>query len=124
MPFITADEAVVHEMHGARFVSYAASALGSRELCRLAREDPTPERRTGHTISREEVFPVLSGSLELTIDGWPQMLDVGDAAAAPAGSSLSVADPTEEPAGMRVTTSVGLTATLADGSQISPLWAN
>lgn len=65
-----------------------------------------------------------SGSLELTIDGTSRLLGVGDVAIAPAGSTLNVANPAEEPAGMWVTTSMGMTATLPDGSQISPPWAN
>ena len=124
MPFITADEAVVHAMHGVRFVSYAAPALGSSELCAWRGEVPPRSGGPAHTISREEVFLVLSGSLEFTIDGRTRLLGPGDSAIAPAGSSLGVANPTEEPASMWVTTSVGLTATLADGSQISPSWAN
>ncbi|WP_329180266.1 cupin domain-containing protein [Streptomyces sp. NBC_01477] len=124
MPFITANEAVVHDMHGVRFVSYAASALGSRELCAWRGEVPAGSSGPPHTISREEVFLVLSGSLELTIDGSTRLLGAGDVAIAPAGATLGVANPTEEPAGMWVTTSVGLTATLPDGSLISPPWAS
>ncbi|MFG1807256.1 cupin domain-containing protein [Streptomyces sp. NPDC049040] len=124
MPFITADEAVAHELHGVRFVSYAASALGSKELCAWRGEVPAGSGGQVHTISREEVFLVLSGSVELTIDGSTRLLGVGDVAIAPAGSTLGVANPTEEPAGMWVTTSVGLTATLPDGSRISPPWAS
>lgn len=124
MPFVTADEAVVHDMHGVRFVSYAAPALGSTELCAWRGEVPAGSGGQVHTVSREEVFLVLSGSVELTIDGSARLLGTGDVAIAPAGSTLLVANPTEEPAGMWVTTSTGLTATLPDGSSISPPWAN
>jgi len=124
MPFTTADDAVVHELHGVRFVSYAASALGSTELCAWRGEVPAGAAGPAHRISREEVFLVLSGTLELTIDGEARVLRPGDAAVAPPGSSLGVANPTEEPAAMWVTTSIGLEATLADGSRISPPWAS
>ncbi|WP_327291813.1 cupin domain-containing protein [Streptomyces sp. NBC_01198] len=124
MPFVTADKAVVHDMHGVRFVSYAASALGSEELCAWRGEVPAGSGGQAHTISREEVFLVLSGSLELTIDGDARLLGAGDVAIAPAGCTLNVANPTREPAGMWVTTSTGLTATLPDGSRISPPWAS
>jgi hypothetical protein len=33
VPVIRAGDAVVHQMHGATFTSYAAPARGSRELC-------------------------------------------------------------------------------------------
>lgn len=124
MPFITADEAVVHDMHGVRFVSYANPALGSTELCAWRGEVPAGSVGVAHTISREEVFLVLSGSLEITIDGTGRPLAAGDAAVAPAGSRITVSNRTQEPALMWVTTSRGLTATLGDGSRISPPWAN
>lgn len=111
-------------MHGVRFVSHAASALGSKELCAWRCEVPAGSGGQPHTISREEVFLILSGTLELTIDGASRLLGEGDVAIAPAGSLLAVANPTEEPAGMWVTTSVGLTAILPDGSRISPPWAS
>ncbi|NJP47470.1 cupin domain-containing protein [Actinacidiphila epipremni] len=124
MPFITADEAVVHELHGVRFVSYAASARGSEELCAWRGELPPGSGGPAHTISREEVFLVLSGELDLTIDGTTRRLSPGDAAVAPAGATLAVANSSQEPAAMWVTTSVGLSATLPDGSRISPPWAS
>ncbi|SEO10314.1 cupin domain-containing protein [Actinacidiphila rubida] len=124
MPFTTADEAVVHEMHGARFTSYAASPLGSTELCAWRTDVRAGSSGPVHRISREEVFLVLSGAVELSLDDETRLLHAGDAAIAPAGSSVAVANPTEEPAAMWVTTSIGLHATLADGSRIAPPWAS
>ncbi|UWE09165.1 cupin domain-containing protein [Actinacidiphila bryophytorum] len=124
MPFVAASEAVVHDLHGVRFASYASTTRGSKELCAWRGEVPAGSRGQVHTVSREEVFLVLSGSVQLTVDGESRLLGEGDVAIAPAGSTLDVANPTEEPARMWVTTSVGLTATLPDGSQISPPWAS
>jgi quercetin dioxygenase-like cupin family protein len=124
MTFIPAADAVVHDLHGVRFVSYASSATGSKELCAWRTELPAGTAGPAHRISREEVFLVLSGSIELTIDGETRPLAVGDAAVVPAGSSLGLANATEEPAAMWVTTSVGLEAVMADGSRIAPPWAN
>jgi quercetin dioxygenase-like cupin family protein len=124
MPFVPASEAVAHELHGVRFVSYANSARGSRELCAWRGELPPGAGGPPHRISREEVFLVLSGRLELTIDGESRSLEPGDAAVAPPGSSLAVRNATAEPATMWVTTSIGLEASLADGSRITPPWAS
>jgi quercetin dioxygenase-like cupin family protein len=124
MPFVLSSEAVVHEMHGVRFVSFASSTSGSSELCAWRGEVPAGAAGPAHRISREEVFLMLSGRLELTIDKETRSLAAGDTAIAPAGSSLGVRNATEEPATMWVTTSLGLHATLADGSRISPPWAN
>ncbi|MDJ0343126.1 cupin domain-containing protein [Streptomyces sp. H10-C2] len=124
MPVVPAAEAIVHEMHGIRFVSYIVPAHGSKELCAWRGEIPAGTAGPAHTITREEVFLMLSGSLRFSIDGEVSTLVPGDAAVAPAGSSLGVSNPTEEPATMWVTTSVGLEAVLADGSRISPPWVN
>ncbi|MEW1865585.1 cupin domain-containing protein [Streptomyces sp. NPDC088194] len=124
MSFIPAADAAVHELHGARFVSYVSPARGSKELCAWRCELPAASSAPAHRISREEVFLVLSGSLQLTIDGETRTLTAGDAAVAPPGSSLGIANPAEEPAALWVTTSIGLQASLADGSRISPPWAN
>ncbi|MFJ8870130.1 cupin domain-containing protein [Streptomyces sp. NPDC102473] len=75
-------------------------------------------------ISHEETFYVLSGRLRLTIGGETAELGVGDAAVAPAGSALAVANTTDQPAHMWVTTRVGLSAELADGSTITPPWTH
>ncbi|WP_329310971.1 cupin domain-containing protein [Streptomyces sp. NBC_01262] len=122
MPFVHAADAVVHELHGVRFVSYANSGLGSTELCAWRGEIPAGTEGPAHRISREEVFLLLSGSLRLSLDGEARLLSPGDVAVAPAGTLLGVANPTAEPATMWVTTSLGLEAELADGSRISPPW--
>ncbi|WP_330328522.1 cupin domain-containing protein [Streptomyces sp. NBC_00536] len=123
MPFIRSDEAVVHEIHGGRFVSYVRTDTGSRDLAAWRVEIPAAMVAPAHTISAEETFYVLSGRLRLTIDGDSAELGAGDAAVAPAGSTLGVANTTDEPAHMWVTTRAGLTAKLADGATITPPWA-
>jgi mannose-6-phosphate isomerase-like protein (cupin superfamily) len=123
MPVVRSADAVVHDLHGVRFVSYASTATGSRELCAWRGEVPAGTAGPAHTITREEVFLVLSGTPRLTIDGEAHDLSPGDAATAPAGSSLALENPGGEPAAVWVTTGVGLEAVLADGSRISPPWA-
>ncbi|WP_371661837.1 cupin domain-containing protein [Streptomyces sp. NBC_00280] len=124
MPFIHSAEAVAHEIHGARFVSYVRPDTGGQDLAAWRTEVPAGMVGQAHTISHEETFYVLSGRLRLTIDGESAELGVGDAAVAPAGSELTVANTTDQPAHMWVTTRVGLSAKLADGSTIAPPWAH
>jgi quercetin dioxygenase-like cupin family protein len=124
MPFIRSDEAVVHEIHGARFVSYVRPGTGSRDLAAWRGEIPAGTVAPVHVISHEETFYVLSGRLRLTIGGESAELGAGDAAVAPAGSELSVANATDRPAHMWVTTRVGLSARLADGSTLTPPWTH
>lgn len=124
MPFIRSDETVVHEIHGGRFVSYVRPGTGSRDLAAWCVEMPAATVGPTHRISHEETFYVLSGRLRFTIDGESAELRAGDAAVARAGSALAVANSTDQPAHMWVTTRVGLTAELADGSTITPPWAH
>ncbi|MFG2827874.1 cupin domain-containing protein [Streptomyces sp. NPDC048434] len=124
MSFIRSNEAVVHEVHGARFVSYVRPATGSRDLAAWVCEVPAGTVPPVHVISQEEAFYVLSGRLRFSIDGESAELGPGDAAVAPAGSALAVANETDGPARMWVTTRTGLTAELADGSSMAPPWAH
>jgi quercetin dioxygenase-like cupin family protein len=124
MPFIRGDEAVVHEFHGGRFVSYVRPGTGGRDLAAWRVEIPAAMVGPAHTISEEETFYVLSGRLRLTVDGESAELGAGDAAVAPAGSRLAVANSTDQPAHMWVTTRVGLTAEMTDGTTVAPPWAH
>ena len=124
MPVLHAADAVVHELHGSVFTSFAAPARGSRELCAWRLEVPPGTRGVPHTVSKEEILLVLSGALRVTLDGTPAPADAGpgDAVLVPAGTMLQVGNPGSEPVAAWVTTSVGLEATTADGSVIRPPW--
>jgi quercetin dioxygenase-like cupin family protein len=134
MPVVQASDAVVHELHGSVFTSYAAPARGSRELCAWRLEVPPGSRGVPHTVSKEEILLVLSGALRVTLgsaqspadavpaDAVPADAVPGDAVLVPAGTMLQVDNPGPEPATAWVTTSVGLEATIADGSAIRPPW--
>ncbi|WP_327236855.1 cupin domain-containing protein [Streptomyces sp. NBC_01317] len=124
MPFIRSDEAVVHETHGVRFVSYIRPGTGSQDLAAWRGEIPAGTVAPAHVISEEETFYVLSGRLRLTIDAETAELDAGDAAVAPAGSEVAVANTTDDLTHIWVTTRVGLTARLSDGTRITPPWAH
>jgi len=124
MPYIRSAEALVHEVHGVRFVSYAVPAAGSKELCAWRGEVPAGTPGVPHTVSREEVLYLLSGTLRFSVDGEVADLVAGDAAVVPAGSQLRLDNVSAEPAAIWTATGVGLTATLPDGSTLTPAWAN
>jgi quercetin dioxygenase-like cupin family protein len=90
-----------HEIHGARFVSYATPRSRSKELCAWRGEIPAGLKAPAHTVNREEIFHLLDGELLITLDGR-----------------------TDRTAYSWVTTSIGLEARLADGTRIVPPWAN
>ncbi|MFD4526402.1 cupin domain-containing protein [Streptomyces sp. NPDC058470] len=124
MPVIHPSQAVVHEIHGARFVSYATPLSGSRELCAWRGEIPAGTKAPVHTVSREEIFHLLSGELLITLDGHTERITAGDTVIINPGATFGVENPTQETAISWVTTSIGLTAELADGSVLTPPWAN
>lgn len=123
MPVIHAGEAVVHEMHGASFTSYAAPARGSQELCAWRVEVPGGTEGVAHRVSREEVLYVLSGTLRAVLGDQAAEAAAGDVVLVPAGAKFRLDNPAPEPATAWVTVGVGLTAVLPDGSRITPPWA-
>ncbi|RZU11703.1 cupin domain-containing protein [Streptomyces sp. BK239] len=124
MPVVRSADAVTHEIHGARFVSHATPLTGSRELAAWRGEIPPGTKAPAHTVSREEVFHLLVGELDVTLDGRTERITAGDTLIVNAGSTLRVENPTGHTALTWVTTSLGLEAVLADGSRIAPPWAN
>jgi mannose-6-phosphate isomerase-like protein (cupin superfamily) len=123
MPVIHAGEAVVHEMHGASFTSYAAPARGSQELCAWRVEIPGGTEGVAHRVSREEVLYVLSGTLRAVLGDQAAEATAGDVVLVPAGAKFRIDNPAPEPVTAWVTVGVGLTAVLPDGSRITPPWA-
>jgi mannose-6-phosphate isomerase-like protein (cupin superfamily) len=69
VPVVHAADAVVHELHGSVFASYAAPATGSHELCAWRLEVPAGSNGVPHTVSREEILLVLDGTLQVTLTG-------------------------------------------------------
>jgi quercetin dioxygenase-like cupin family protein len=124
MPVLKEGDAVAHRLHGSVFHSYAAPARGSAELCAWRLEVAAGTTGVPHRVSREEVFLVLAGGVTITLDGVASALTDGDVAVVPAGASVGLDNPGDGPASIWVTTSVGLEATMADGTVISPPWTH
>ncbi|MEU6369689.1 cupin domain-containing protein [Streptomyces sp. NPDC046931] len=123
MPVVRSSQAVVHEMHGARFVSYATPLTGSKELCAWRGEIPAGTKAPTHTVNREEIFHLLQGELLITVDGRTDRVLAGDTVIVNPGATLTIENPTGHTAVSWVTTSLGLEAELADGTRITPPWA-
>lgn len=120
MPLIS--QPTIHQMHGASFASYVAPSSGSSELCAWrVTVDPGVSGR-GHRITKEEVFLALDGQPTLTVDGMEHTLRAGEVVLAPAGCEVRLDNNASTVAELWVTTSVGLTAQLADGTTVAPPW--
>ncbi|CAL9626165.1 cupin domain-containing protein [Streptomyces sp. enrichment culture] len=124
MPVVRSSAGTTHEIHGTRFVSYANPRTGSKELCAWRGEIPAGTKAPAHTVSREEVFHLLAGELLITLDGRTERVTAGDTVIINAGATFAVENRTDRTATSWVTTSVGLTAEMADGTRIAPPWAN
>ncbi|MER5864840.1 cupin domain-containing protein [Kitasatospora sp. NPDC002040] len=124
MPVIRSAQATVHEIHGARFTSHAGSSTGSATLRAWRLDLPAGTPGTEHTVSHEEVLHLLAGTPDVVLDGERSTLAPGDTVIVPAGARLCLDNPGDQPATAWVTTTVGLRATLADGTVLAPPWAN
>ena len=122
MPFVREQDAVPHRLHGATFHSFVAPASGSGELCAWRLEVAAGTVGVPHWVSREEVLLVLTGELTATIEDETTTVRAGEVAFVPAGARFGLDNTSAGPASAWVTTSVGLEATLPDGSSISPPW--
>lgn len=124
MPVIRTAEATVHEMHNSRFTPMVRPSTGSTELCVWRVEVAPSTAGVPHKIHREEAFVLLSGAITFSIDGTESDLAQGDAAVANAGSTIRLSNPSDHPAVVLVTTTVGFTGELADGTIVNPPWVN
>jgi mannose-6-phosphate isomerase-like protein (cupin superfamily) len=122
MTVIRAAEAPRFQLPGVEFTGLAAPSRGSAGLCtwRLT-VDAGLVGKESHTIDRDEVFMVLSGTVQITPDG--EKVGPGDAIVVPAGEPIQLSNFGDTPAELYVAITAGFTGTLADGTAISPPWA-
>ena len=123
MPVIRPSEATAHDVHGATFTAYANSQTGTAELCAWSTRLPAGQPGLPHRISREELFLVTGGTPRFTVDDETVDASPGDVVVAPAGSLLGIEALGDQDSTIWVTTSLGLTAKLPDGTEFAPPWA-
>ncbi|MDX6265139.1 MAG: hypothetical protein QOH84_6827 [Kribbellaceae bacterium] len=122
MSIIRANEAPRFELPGVQFTGLAAPSRGSEGLCtwRL-KVEAGPRDDAPHTLDRDEVFMVVSGTVQVTPDG--EKLGAGDAAVVPAGEPIQLRNLGETEAELYVAITAGFTGTMADGTAVQPPWA-
>ena len=119
----TAATAARFDLPGVQFIAGAAPSRGSDQLCVwtivVAPGHTSPQ---AHTLDRDEVFAVASGTIRLQDDVEP--LRAGDTAVVPSGTPIRLANPGPEAARVHVAIQAGFRATMADGSDVgTPPWA-
>lgn len=96
-PLMEAPVPVVHEIHGARFVSYTHPRTGRRELCAWRGEVPAGTKAPLHTVNHEEILHVLEGELVITLDGRTERVGAGDTLIINPGATFGVENPPTGP---------------------------
>jgi mannose-6-phosphate isomerase-like protein (cupin superfamily) len=110
------------ELPGVEFTALAAPSRGSADVCTWKLTvAPSREPDQPHTLDRDEIFMVLSGSVRATPGG--ETLGAGDAVIVPAGDPIQLVNTGEAPAELYVAIRSGFTGTMADGTKVTPPWA-
>ncbi len=101
----------------------ASPSRGSKETCvwRMTVAPGAPKRMG--TVTREEIFLLLSGNAAATIDGEEVELRTGDVLIAPAHTTFGIGNPHDEPAEMAVVFPVGGRAVAPGMDPFTPPWA-
>ena len=121
MPIYLPSDAEEFEAHGSRFASFLRTARGASSLCAW-RLDVAPDvQGVLHCPDHEEVILLLSGRLQVTLDGDCETAEAGAVIHVPAGSEFRV-DGGPDGAAAWVTTTAGLTATIGE-TTMAPPWA-
>ena len=121
MTVVRAEDAVAHEIHGTKFDSYVTSA-NAATLCAWQITVPAEQPGTPHRPDHDEVILILDGELKVTLNDTRTRVVTGEVLVVRAGDEVTVCGgPCDATAW--VTTTPGLTATLADGTAMRPPWA-
>ena len=123
MPVIRSTEGTAHDVQRTTFTAYANSSTGAADLCAWSTRVPAGEPGLPHRVSREEIFLVTAGTPRFTIDDETAEPAPGDVVITPAGSLLTIEALGDQDSIIWVTTTLGLTVKLPDGTEFAPPWA-
>src|SRR6478735_8256055 len=124
MSVVHAPTEPTHALGGTTFMSLATPSRGGTDdtsLWRVSIAPGTPP--TPHSLTREEIFVVVSGSADVTIDAARATAQAGDAIVVPPGVPFRLANAADQPLDLLCCLPVGGQARLDDGTQFTPPWA-
>lgn len=123
MPLIPALRSFTHELPHARFRALATPSRGSRETSLWRVElDRSGGEAPRHSLTREEIFVVLSGSVRFVLAGGATDAHPGDSFVVPPDTAFSLACISER-AELLCCLPVGGQARIGDGELFTPPWA-
>ena len=123
MPVLTTPESATHRLEGTAFTSLATPSRGSSDLAVWSVEIAPRTPGTPHSLTREEVFVVLVGEASVRLDGEQATARPGDAIVVPPGIPFEVANDDDSVLRLLCCMQAGGQARLADGTLITPPWA-
>lgn len=122
MPHATLADAPTFQRDGFTFRPLAVPSRGSAELAVWALEVAPGAVSEPHSVDREEVFVLRSGTVSATVAGVESVLAAGDALIVPVGAELRLRNDGERAAHLTACTSAGMKGTVG-GQTFSPPWA-
>jgi mannose-6-phosphate isomerase-like protein (cupin superfamily) len=90
MPVITMQDAPVFDTGGAVITGLAAPSRGSKDVAAWRVAFGADKPSTAHSLTREEVFVVLTGSVTARFAGHSETATAGGALVVPAGAEFSL----------------------------------
>src|SRR5690242_9603226 len=123
MAVIAAPDTPTHDIGTARFTSLATPSRGSRETSVWTVEIGPQTPATPHMVTREEIFVVLAGTAEVTIDGETDVAREGDAIVVPAGTCFELANEADVALRLLCCLPVGGQGVVGDAEPFTPPWA-
>ncbi|MFG2721522.1 cupin domain-containing protein [Streptomyces sp. NPDC048416] len=121
MPLSTIADASVFDRDGFTFRPLAVPSRGSVELAIWALEIAPGAVSEAHSMDREEVFVVVSGTVSATVAGLEVQAGDGDAIIIPAGAQLRIRNASSvSPATLTAVTSAGMNATVGEATFCPP----
>ena len=122
MPVIKAPEVATHSLPHAQFTSLATPSRGARETSVWRVSLAAGGEPARHSVTREEIFVVLSGRARVRWDDTAHEAGPGDAIVVPAHQSFALDCAGSEPVELLCCFPVGGQAQLGD-QLFTPPWA-
>lgn len=123
MPVLAAPASATHQLPHARFTALASPSRGSQEtsVWRVMLEPAGEPAR--HSVTREEIFVVLSGTARVRWEDATHDAGPGDAIVVPAGAPFSIGCAGDQPVELICMLPVGGQAAMPGGQPFTPPWA-
>ena len=123
MPYISATDAPIFELHGTRFTALAAPSRGATEnaVWIVTIEPGTPP--VPHRLTREETFVCIEGEARALLDGTSIRVTVGSALVVPPHTDFALENPADAPFRAVVVLPVGGQGIVGNGPPFTPPWA-